>query len=307
MAQITEASLVTELRLATALDTALHVLLHDAGTIRNTDAISYLGSINGTGAAGSRIREVGLDGYGSDIMVSTADGSAATATVPTLAEVDITVGKYSILRELTDLANLTGFGDDINPARLARSIVGEYEAAFMTAVGTAIATASTNVGSSGVDMSVDDFYDAVFQLELGSVPGPWFCLLAPRQLADFQESLRAEGGSTAFNPATAEMLKIKGQGYVGDFAGVSIHKSSRVTDNSTNYEGAMWGVDALGYKTGNVRPVPGAIMTSPDREVVVEFSRGAGASAGYTQIIGHAYFGMAVLEQARIVGIVTDN
>ena len=35
--------------------------------------------------------------------------------------------------------------------------------------------------------------------------------------------------------------------------------------------------------------------------------RGAGAAAGYTQIIGHAYFGMAVLEQARIVGIVTDN
>ena len=103
------------------------------------------------------------------------------------------------------------------------------------------------------------------------------------------------------------MLKIKGQGYVGDFAGVSIHKSSRVTDNGTNYEGAMWGVDALGYKSATVKPVPGAIMTSPDREVVVEFNRGAGAAAGYTQIIGHAYFGMAVLEQARIVGIVTDN
>jgi len=307
MAQITEASLVTELRLATALDTALHVLLHDAGTIRNTDAISYLGSINGTGAAGSRIREVGLDGYAA--MVATADGSAASATVPTLDEVDITVAKYSILRELTDLANLTGFGDDINPARLARSVVGEYEAAFMTAVGTMIATASTNVGTSGVNMSVDDFYDAIFQLELsgGGVPGPYHCLLAPRQLADLQESLRAEGGSTAFNPATADMLTIKGQGYVGDFAGVSIHKSSRVTDNGTNFEGAMWGVDALGYKTATVKPVPGAIMTSPDREVVVEFNRGAGAAAGYTQIIGHAYFGMAILEQARIVGIVTDN
>tara|TARA_R110000822_G_scaffold47662_3_gene126250 strand:+ start:666 stop:1583 length:918 start_codon:yes stop_codon:yes gene_type:complete len=305
MAQITEASLITELRLATALDTALHVLLHDAGTIRNTDAISYLGSINGTGAAGSRIREVGLDGYSP--MVATADGVAAAATVPTLDEVDITVAKYSILRELTDLANLTGFGDDINPARLAQSVVGEYESAFMTAVGTMVATASTNVGTSGVNMSVDDYYDAVFQLELNSVPGPYYCLLAPRQLADLQESLRAEGGSTAFNPATAEMLKIKGQGYVGDFAGVSIHKSSLVTDNGTNYEGAMWGIDALGYKTATVKPVPGAIMTSPDREVVVEFNRGAGAAAGYTQIIGHAYFGMSILEQARIVGIVTDN
>ena len=54
MSTITNASMEVDLRLAASLDAALHVLLHDAGTIRNTGALTFLGSINGSGSDTSR-------------------------------------------------------------------------------------------------------------------------------------------------------------------------------------------------------------------------------------------------------------
>jgi len=302
---ITHTSLETDLRLAVTLDTALHVLLHDAASIRDSGSLMYLGSVNGTGSDTSRIRYAGLNGL--DAMAVVADGSAASETALTDASVDIAVTRKCILRQITDLATLTGFANDINPATLAASVVGEYNTAFNDAVAAAVASAATTVGSSGVDMTVDDYYDAMFQLELNSVPGPYFAMLHPRQIADFQESLRAEGGATQYMQATADMLRIKGQGYAGNFLGVDIYKMSAVDDDGSDREGGMWGFGAIGWKNGIIQTPPGAVMTSPDREVVVEFARGPGAASGFTQIIGHAYFGVSVLEQDRIVGINTDN
>jgi hypothetical protein len=303
---ITSASLETDLRLALCLDAALHVLLHDSATIKNTGAVTYLGSINGSGSDVSQIRFAGLDG--TDAMATVTDGAACSATAVSLDSASITVARKCILRQITDLAVMTGMGPgDLNPATLAASVVGEYNKAFMTDLGTAVAAFSTTVGTSGADMTVDDYYDAVFQLELNSVPGPFFCLLAPRQLADFQTGLRAEGGAASSASMTFDMLHIKGEAYAGSFLGVDIWKSSNVTTTGADVEGGMWGVNCIGYKTGDISVPPGAIMTRPERDVVVEFARGPGAASGYTQVLGHAYYGIGILEQARGVGIVTDK
>ena len=53
--------------------------------------------------------------------------------------------------------------------------------------------------------------------------------LSPRQLADFQESLRAEGGALQYQAATADMLQAKGQGFQGRFASVDIYRSATLT------------------------------------------------------------------------------
>ena len=59
---ITNAGLIPDLRLATALDAALRVILHDEMSLRTTGSILNLGSINGSGASDSTIRYAGLDG-----------------------------------------------------------------------------------------------------------------------------------------------------------------------------------------------------------------------------------------------------
>lgn len=302
---ITNANLIPDLRLATALDAALKVILHDEMSLRTTGSVMNLGSINGTGAASSTIRYAGLDGF--DSFAPAGETAVVAETVFQTASAQIAVGRAALRRDISDLAVITGLqSGDVDPMRLAQSMVGGYEQYFNLLAAAAINTFTTSVGATTVDMTVDDYYDAVFALEVASVPGPYFCLLAPTQLANFQESLRAEGGAAQWMPATADMLQIKGQGYAGNFLGVDIYKSDKIIeDGSGDAHGGMWGLGALGYKTGTVLSPMGGFVTSPGSEIVVEFERVAHAAT--TEIVGHAYLGLSVLEDARGVQIVTDG
>jgi len=301
---ITNAGLIPDLRLATALDAALRVILHDQMSIRTTGSILNLGSINGSGSSDATIRYAGLDGL--DDFNAIGEIAAVAETPFVTANAQIAVGRCALRRDISDLAVMTGLSTDIDPMRLAQSMVGGYEQFFNTLVAGAINTLPTIVGAAGVDMSVDDYYDAVFALEVASVPGPYYCLLSPTQLANFQESLRAEGGAAQWQPATAAMLQIKGQGYQGNFLGVDIYRSDKVlTDGGGDDHGGMWGLGALGYKTGSVVNPVGGFVTSPGSEIVVEFERVAAAAT--TQIVGHGYVGLSVLEAARGVQIRTDG
>jgi len=302
---ITNANLIPDLRLATALDAALRVILHDEMSLRTTGSILNLGSINGTGSAASTIRYAGLDGL--DPFAATASEVSAVAETPFVdASAQIAVGRCALRRDISDLANITGFAQDVDPVRLAESMVGGYEQYFNVLAATAINSLTTSVGAAGVDMSVDDFYDAMFALEIASVPGPYTCLLSPNQLANFQDSLRAEGGAAQYMPATADMLMVKGQGYQGNFLGIDLYRSDKVlVDGGGDAHGGMWGLGCMGYKTGSMVNPIGGFVTSPSGEIVVEFERIAAQAT--TVIVGHGYLGLSVLEDARGVQIVTDG
>lgn len=299
---INQVNLQPDLRLATALDASLRMILSDMASIRNTGAVLNLGSINGTGADTSRIRFAGL-GATDAFSTIAPDGTAVTETALVDASADIAVVRGALMREITDLATLTGYANDVNPASLAASMAASYERYFNQQVAAAVSTLGTDV-TAAAGLTVDDYYDAIFTLELASVPGPYFAMLAPVQVANLQESLRAEGGAVQFMPATAEMLQIKGQGYVGDLLGVSIFKSSDVTTAAGDREGGMWGLGAFGYKTGTMQTPIGAVVTSPNSEIVVEFNRNA--AAGITEIVGNAYLGVGLIEDARGVGLNSD-
>jgi len=301
---ITNANLIPDLRLATALDAALRVILHDEMSMRSNGSIINLGSINGTGAAASTIRYAGLDGY--DSMVPVGEVAAVAETVFVDASAQIAVGRAAIRRDISDLALITGLAQDVDPMRLAMSAVGSYDQYFNTLAATAINTLPTVVGAAGVDMTVDDFYDAIFALETASVPGDFYAMINPVQWSNFQESLRGEAGAVSFMPATAEALRIRGQGFQGSFLGVDIYRSNKViVDGAGDAHGGMYGYGCLGYKTGTASNPLGGFVTSPDGAVVVEFERVAAQAT--TQIVASAYVGLSVLEAARGVQIRTDG
>jgi hypothetical protein len=179
--------------------------------------------------------------------------------------------------------------------------------AFQNALCDVIDGFTATAGSTGVDMSVDDFYSAQFALTLASVPGPYIAVLHPRQLADFQSSLRAEYGATQFVQATQDMLNIKGQGFAGAFNGVDVFVSSRVpTANSgADRAGAMFGRGAIGYVEGSPYPIVGApgVVTPAGSPVVVEFDRVIGG--GTTSILASNYLGIGKLQEMG-VSIITD-
>ena len=305
MTTILHSNLETDLRLAAALDQEIAMLLADRASLRNTGTIRNYGMVNGMGSDTKVVRLAGLGGTDA-FSATAAENTAVATTALTDSSVSIAVARAALRRDISDLADLTGFaGSDITPETLASAMVIEAEAFFVAQVAAAVATASANVGTSGVDASIDDLFSAIFTLELTSNEGPFTALLHPQQLADLQDSLRAEAGAVQFMPSSAALLEIKGQGYAGSFLGVDIYKSAHVTSAGGNKEGGMWGVGAIGFAEGSPNIAYGDVVRPAASPLVVEFQRDA--SAATTEIVGHYYLGVAVIEQDRLVGIVTDN
>ena len=305
MTTILHSNLETDLRLAAALDQEIAMLLADRASLRNTGTIRNYGMVNGMGSDTKVVRLAGLGGTDA-FSATAAENTDVATTALTDSSVSIAVARAALRRDISDLADLTGFsGSDITPETLASAMVIEAEAFFVAQVAAAVATASANVGTSGVDMSVDDLFSAIFTLELTSNEGPFTALLHPQQIADLQDSLRAEAGAVQFMPATAALLEAKGQGYAGQFLGCDLYKSAHVTSAGGNKEGGMWGVGAIGFAEGSPNIAYGDVVRPAASPLVVEFQRES--TAATTTITGHYYLGVAVIEQDRLVGIVTDN
>jgi hypothetical protein len=293
------------LRLAAMVENEVRAVLADMASIRNTGALLFAGDVAGIGSKSMRLR---FADWGAETPFATAtDGADVTASAITPSTVDVTVGRSALRYDITDLASMTGLGLDIDPFSIAQKMAMSAEARINQIITATFASATNSVGTSGVDMSVDDFYDAMFQLESESNNGEFYCILHPQQLSDLRDSLRSESNNAlAFSPATEDMLAIKGQGFAGRFGGVDIFKSAYVTEATGNKIGAMMSRGGVAYAVGTPRPLAGAgVEIRPaGTPVVVAFQRDE--SAGLTEVMGHLYCGASIAEDKRIVKIVTD-
>ena len=82
-----------------------------------------------------------------------------------------------------------------------------------------------------------------------------------------------------------------------------LYKISAVTSSGGDRHGGMFGTGAFMYRTGMVENIIGSTVIRAD-EFAVEFQRDA--SKAITEVVGHAYVGVALVEDSRAVGIVTD-
>ena len=297
--------LLGNLRLGAMIENEVRAELADMASIRQSGALLYAGDVANIGSDTIRLRYA--DWGAAQPFNSANDGAEVTATAITASTVDVTVARSALRYDLTDLANFTGLGLDIDPFSIAAKMAMSAEARINEIITGTFASASSSVGTSTVDMSVDDFFDAMFKLQLENNNGDFVAVLHPQQLSDLQDSLRGESNNAmAFNPATAEMLKIKGQGYAGTLMGVDIFKSSYVVETGGNKIGAMMSTGAIAYAMGTPRPLAGAgaEIRPAGTPVVVAFQRDE--SKGLTEIIGHLYCGASITESERIVKIVTD-
>jgi hypothetical protein len=214
--------------------------------------------------------------------------------------------------ELSDLAELTGMGQDIDPIVLARSIADSYEGTVADKVADLFTSFTTSKGNASSALALDDFFDSIFALETAQNPsslavgasGPFVCVLAPKQMTELQDALRSEQSNIiAFNPANASMLEIKGEQYAGNLFGVELYKSAYVEAVSTVLTGAMWGADCIGYIDGVPNIQYGGNEVMKMGKIVVEMERNA--LRALTSVVGHAYYGTSILDDARGVKIVS--
>ena len=311
MANITNNSLVGDLRLQQMISQEIKLLLTDARNLRNTPFLDFVGSINGMGSDTIRVRKAGLDGYDSfsEFTGATEDGAVSDTSL-TDGHADIVVKRQALMYKITDLANMTGMGADIDPFRIAESISKSYELLFAELTGAAVAGFTASVSQAGA-LTVEDFIQAFQTLELAAsgkgAPGPYVALLHPEQWQDLQNDIRGEqNNALAFSPASYEAISAKGPGYKGSYLGVDIYTSSHVTDSGGQHVGALWAPGAIGFATGKPAALVGAAESMDMGDVLIEMDRDA--TRALTSIVGHCYLGMGVIDSDRGVKLLSiDN
>ena len=302
--EVLHSGLETDLRLADLLAGEIQILLADTFSLKDTGALINLGSINGRGSDTIRVPQMQIDA----LSATAAENTSVANTAVTTGSYTCAVVRHALVRELSDLANMTArLPGDADIVGLARTMVEGADQAFMDSLAATITSLSASVGSTGVNLSCDNFYEATATLQLASNRGPYHCVLAPRQWADLQSSIHAESGVVEMRADHGDALGVKGQGFVGRFLDVDLYVSSRIdsVNGGADLAGAMFASGCFAYATGTPVAVPGAVMSQPSDMLTVEISRG-GSRTGTTLIIGHSYFGTALAEDARGVKIVTD-
>ena len=158
---ITNNSLVGDLRLAQMISQEIRLLLNDSTNLRNTPFMDFVGSINGMGSDTIRVRKAFLDGEDgwSEFTGGTEDGAVSDKALVD-GHVDVVVKRQALAYAITDLASMTGMGNDIDPFRIAESIAKSYEARFANLTGALLGGFTPQVGSAAA-MSVDVFMDAI--------------------------------------------------------------------------------------------------------------------------------------------------
>jgi len=305
---ITNNSLVGDLRLAQMISQEIKLLLSDSVNLRNTLFMDFVGSINGMGSDTIRVRKAFLDGEdGWSEFSGGTEGDAVSDKALVDGHVDVVCKRQALAYAITDLVFMTGMGNDLDPFRIAEHIAKSYEARFANLTGALLGGFTAQAGGA-VAMSVSVFLDAIQTLEAADggkgAPGPYVCVLAPAQFAELQDSIRNEStGILQFIAPSYEAISAKGSHYKGSFMGVEIYTSSYVTDDGTNYSGAMFAPGAIGYASGAPVGLPGAAESMEMGEVTIEMDRDA--TRALTRIVGHAYLGMSIIDDNRGVEIFT--
>ena len=270
---------------------------------------------------GLKLGDVG--GSGSDTLatptVTLADPMNAANTNETTAfdndalvqnQFSVSVAQQIISYSLTDKFMITGAAGQLDLGRLAQAAADAYSLRVTDMVCGIIDSFATTVGTTTVDLTTDEWFDAMFGLEQNIVPGPYAAVLFPTQYTDLQSSLRSEGGAVQFLAATGDQLALRGPGFKGSYLGVDIWTSDSVATANAGADsaGAMFGAGAWGYVEASAKSqMPGSIAASvpAGSPVYAEFARTA--DPGLSRIVAHAFVGVSAIEDLRGVSIITDR
>lgn len=299
---ISFANMSGNLRLAQMISMELSLLIRDSVSLRNTPYVEYCGSINGMGSNTIRKRLVGL---GRTAMNNIAEGGTATAVGLDVETADVTVARQELAYAITDLANMSQFGQDVDPIVIANSMAAAYDARFMELT-VAAGTFTASKGGTTAAFSTDAFFDGIYSLERADsergANGPFVAVLASKALTELQTDLRNEtSNSISLMQPVADMLQARPQGMVGSLFGVDVYKTSHIDGSAGHFDNLMWSAGALGYADGAVGQILGADGQVQAGPVTVEFVRD-GLSAT-TTVLGHGYLGIAKLIDAKGVKI----
>jgi hypothetical protein len=292
-------------RLAAILNQAVVTKLTDTASLVNHPSILQLRSMNGSG---STVVQVPVVSWGADAMAAVAENASVSNTALTTTNVNVTIARQALRRQVSDLAQLTATGIplDVTIDNLAVDMVTSYTKR-VTAMLCALSSGfSASIGSTGVDLTVSNFYAAIFGLQLNSADGMFTAIMHPQQISDLISSLRSETGPGQYLATSQDQVQAKGPGFRGNLFGVDIFASAQVPTANSGADrlGMMIAPGAIAVATATAAPIIGATTVFANSPIVVESERDA--SNGSTIIVGSAFVGVAEIDDLKGIGILSD-
>jgi len=258
---------------------------------------------------GSGVLDVTQDAVPGAYTAATSelDGSNIANSAYTTSEFSLTPALYARRYTLTDLIPIAG--GPIQIERVARKLVEGIGLTMTDLLCTLFGSLSNSVGTSTVDLTVSDIFDAQFQLNTSNVGGRYACVLYPEQFNNLQSSLRAEAGAVQFIAATPEMLAAKGPGFKGSWLNIDFYQSDSVAASGGDSVGAMFGAGCFAYTIADPRVIASHIPSSEtilaNEALILELDRDKTNFA--SALVGQFYPAVVEAEDARGVKIVTDR
>jgi len=293
-------------RVAAMIGDQVHLNLYDPANLRGLMTMYTMAGPSSVQSVAGLTR-----GYTAAAASSEISGGASNTALTTTNK-DITIARYLLQMAPTDLFALTSPGAPINVATVADAITESMDLTLTSLLTGLFSGISTNVGTSGADLTVTNIFSAIFALNLNNNPAQLAAVLHNQQINDLMSSIRGEGGAIQYRADAQGVLSTKGVAARFRFLEVDFYQSSRVaTANAgADRQGAMFSAGAFGYKLGNVDEIINQGMVNPadilirSPEMFIERSRDA--ANGLSKMILNFYPGVAEIEDLRAVAITTD-
>jgi hypothetical protein len=304
--EVTYASL-GNLRTAAVLNQLVYKKINDQVDLRFT--CMETDSPAGSGSAAVKVGQVDFDEVAA--QQSEAPASVAPSALGSGAAT-VTVARQAVRYDPSDLFLMTGSAGSVGADDLAQGLADAVIRQYATIITTLYASATTTSGTTGTVLTVDDILDGQFNLIINDVDGDQWCTLKPKAFTQLQSSMTGVGGAFQFDSATNELMKMKSQGYKGSWNGINFITASTVTDDSTDFSGAIYSKGAIAYAEMDPSALAnnGVIEMSEFLKVAVKGSSvwiepQRDADRGLTELVGNGYFGASVNDQDRIVEILS--
>lgn len=302
--EVTYASLISAGgRISPVLSALLHVLLYDPVGLRSL--MTFTPPTNGMGAAGQNITKLTRGTVMAAASSETSGGGSNSAV--TTSNFTLTMARYYAKIQASDLMQITGGPVDL--ATILSILMETLDLTLTDLLVALFANIAGSVGTSGVNLSVDNIFSAMFYLNLQNNPAQMVCVLHNQQINDLVDSVRGETGPFQFRTDAQGLLGPTGVGFRGQLLGVAFYQSDScpLANGNADRRGCMFTEGAFRYTLG--RPALDMMVNPSDvlaatPEMWIERARDA--DNALSTFLVNAYPGTAEQEDLRAVRIETD-